>query len=99
MTGECPAFLADRLASDDSKCALGGDRGLHVRESVRLELPNADAALATVVATARHSGDALTAAQGHYMRRRWRNIGTSLGRSIDRSCETCAFVHDRTEEI
>ena len=98
MTGEWPAFIADRLASDDSKCALGGDRALHVRESVGLELPIADAALATV-ATARHSGDALTAAQGHYTRRRWRNIGASFGRPIHRAFATCAFVHDRTEEI
>ena len=41
IIGQWPGFLAG-LTSDDSKRALGGDRGLHVRESVRLDLPVAD---------------------------------------------------------
>lgn len=41
-TGRWPGALAPPWASDDSKVALAGNRGVHVRESVRLELPTAD---------------------------------------------------------
>ena len=41
ITGHWPAPL-DRHASDDTRKALGGARGIHVRESVRLERPIAD---------------------------------------------------------
>jgi uncharacterized membrane protein len=39
VTGRWPKAIAACVPSDDSKSALAGDRGLHVRESVRLELP------------------------------------------------------------
>jgi len=42
VTGRWPGVIAACLPSDDSKSALAGDRGLHVRESVRLELPVAE---------------------------------------------------------
>ena len=42
VTGRWPGVIADCLSSDDSKNALAGDRGIHVRESVRLELPVAE---------------------------------------------------------
>lgn len=41
-TGRWPGVIAPPWASDDSKVALAGDRGVHVRESVRLELPLAE---------------------------------------------------------
>ncbi len=41
-TGRWPGVLAPPWASDDPKVALAGNRGVHVRESVRLELPIAD---------------------------------------------------------
>jgi uncharacterized membrane protein len=42
VTGHWPAALEDLVASDDTKTALGGQRGVHVREAIRLELPVAD---------------------------------------------------------
>jgi uncharacterized membrane protein len=39
VMGRWPAFLARGWADDDTKTALAGDRGVHVREAVRLELP------------------------------------------------------------
>jgi uncharacterized membrane protein len=39
ITGRWPAFLAGYMSSDDTKTALGGNRGLHVLEAIRLELP------------------------------------------------------------
>jgi uncharacterized membrane protein len=42
LTGRWPAFLDEYMPSDDTRMALGGDRGIHVRESIRLELPIAD---------------------------------------------------------
>lgn len=42
VTGRWPGVVAAHLSDDDSKSALAGDRGLHVRESVRLELPVAE---------------------------------------------------------
>jgi len=42
ITGEWPALIAGYLPVDDTKAALGGDRGVHVRESIRLELPIED---------------------------------------------------------
>jgi uncharacterized membrane protein len=42
FTGQWPPFLPALERSDDTKAALGGDRGLHVREAVRLEVPIAD---------------------------------------------------------
>lgn len=41
-TGRWPQMLTADWASDDPKVALAADRGIHVRESVRLELPIAD---------------------------------------------------------
>jgi uncharacterized membrane protein len=40
VTGRWPAFFDGNL--DDTKAALGGHRGVHVRESIRLERPIAD---------------------------------------------------------
>lgn len=42
ITGRWPDVLSDHVQSDDTRDALGGDRGVHVRESVRLETPVAD---------------------------------------------------------
>jgi len=42
VTGEWPHFVSELLPSDDTKVALGGSRGIHVREAVRLEKPIAD---------------------------------------------------------
>lgn len=42
LTGQWPPFLDDYLPADDTKAALGGARGIHVRESIRLELPIGD---------------------------------------------------------
>ena len=39
MTGQWPAAAEPLLPSDDSRVALAGDRGVHVREAIRLELP------------------------------------------------------------
>jgi uncharacterized membrane protein len=42
LTGQWPAFLSALKPNGDTKAALGGDRGIHVREAVRLEVPIAD---------------------------------------------------------
>jgi uncharacterized membrane protein len=42
VTGRWPAALDQYLQPDDTRTALGGDRGIHVRESIRLEVPIAD---------------------------------------------------------
>jgi uncharacterized membrane protein len=42
VTGHWPRVLDGSLASDDTKAALRGTRGINVRESIRLELPVAD---------------------------------------------------------
>jgi uncharacterized membrane protein len=42
MTGRWPRFL-DGLKDKDTKTALAGDRGIRVRESIRLEVPIGDA--------------------------------------------------------
>jgi uncharacterized membrane protein len=39
ITGVWPAIVDGYFQSDDTKIALAGDRGVHVRESVRLERP------------------------------------------------------------
>lgn len=39
VTGHWPRALTEFVQSDDTKTALGGDRGVHVRESIRLEVP------------------------------------------------------------
>lgn len=41
-TGRWPAVVTGPWASDDTKVALAANRGVHVRESVRLELPVAE---------------------------------------------------------
>jgi uncharacterized membrane protein len=43
ITGRWPDLLDKYVQPDSTKTALGGERGLHVRESVRLEVPVADA--------------------------------------------------------
>jgi uncharacterized membrane protein len=42
ITGRWPAVLNGRVEPDSTRAALAGDRGIHVRESVRLELAVAD---------------------------------------------------------
>ena len=42
VTGRWPSALEPYVTSDDTRDALGGERGIHVRESIRLELPIAD---------------------------------------------------------
>jgi uncharacterized membrane protein len=42
FTGHWPEILNGHLQSESTKTALGGDRGVHLRESVRLEVPVAD---------------------------------------------------------
>jgi uncharacterized membrane protein len=42
VTGRWPAVGDGLLSSDDTRTALGGARGIHVRESIRLEVPAAD---------------------------------------------------------
>jgi uncharacterized membrane protein len=42
ITGRWPAALDGHGQRDNTKTALGGERGVHVRESVRLEVPVAD---------------------------------------------------------
>jgi len=42
ITGRWPALLEGFAPSDDTRIALGGARGMHVRESIRLEVPIAD---------------------------------------------------------
>src|SRR5205823_8004386 len=42
FTGCWPTIKNGDLRPDSTKTALGGDRGVHVRESVRLEVPVAD---------------------------------------------------------
>jgi uncharacterized membrane protein len=42
VTGHWPRAADGRASSGDTKVALGGNRGIHVRESVRLELPLAE---------------------------------------------------------
>jgi len=39
MTGQWPAAAGPLLPSADSRVALAGGRGIHVREAIRLELP------------------------------------------------------------
>jgi uncharacterized membrane protein len=39
ITGRWPALSKGTCRSDDTRSALGGERGVHVRESVRLEVP------------------------------------------------------------
>jgi len=41
ITGHWPAFL-NGVQSDDTRAALSGERGIHVRESIRLECPIGD---------------------------------------------------------
>ena len=42
ITGRWPAFLDNHVQADDTKAALGGERGVHVREAVRVERPVAE---------------------------------------------------------
>src|SRR5688500_5387621 len=42
LNGHWPEVLNGHAHPDDTKIALGGDRGVHVRESLRLEVPVAD---------------------------------------------------------
>jgi uncharacterized membrane protein len=42
LTGRWPDVLNGHVEPDSTKAALGGERGVHVRESVRLEVPVAD---------------------------------------------------------
>ena len=42
ITGHWPAILNNHVRADDTKAALGGERGVHVREAVRVERPVAD---------------------------------------------------------
>jgi uncharacterized membrane protein len=42
ITGRWPNVLNGHLPPDNTRAALGGERGVHVRESVRLERPVAD---------------------------------------------------------
>jgi uncharacterized membrane protein len=42
FTGHWPDVLNGYRNGEDTKEALGGDRGVHVRESIRLEMPVAD---------------------------------------------------------
>jgi uncharacterized membrane protein len=42
LTGRWPAFLDEYVQSDNTRIALSGNRGIHVRESIRLEVPIAD---------------------------------------------------------
>jgi uncharacterized membrane protein len=42
ITGEWPALANGSTRSDNTKTALGRARGVHVRESIRLEVPLAD---------------------------------------------------------
>jgi uncharacterized membrane protein len=39
LTGRWPAVIRRRIEPDDTKAALGGARGVHVRESIRLDVP------------------------------------------------------------
>jgi uncharacterized membrane protein len=39
LTGRWPPFIDDLRERSDTRAALAGDRGVHVRESVRLEVP------------------------------------------------------------
>src|SRR6185436_8030402 len=43
ITGRWPDVLGRHTETHGTRAALGGDRGFHVRESVRLEVPVADA--------------------------------------------------------
>src|SRR5262249_655549 len=42
LTGRWPAALNDQLDGDDTRSALSGRRGIHVRESILVELPIGD---------------------------------------------------------
>jgi len=42
VTGRWPDVLSGHVPPDSTRAALAGERGFHVRESVRLELPVAD---------------------------------------------------------
>lgn len=39
VTGRWPSLVGDLMEPTDTRSALGGSRGVHVRESVRLEMP------------------------------------------------------------
>src|SRR5262245_39740220 len=39
VTGRWPTLGHNGISADDTKVALGGGRGIHLRESIRLELP------------------------------------------------------------
>jgi uncharacterized membrane protein len=42
ITGRWPGVLENHRQADDTNAALGGERGVHVREAVRIERPVAD---------------------------------------------------------
>jgi uncharacterized membrane protein len=42
ITGQWPAFLARLSQNDDTKTALSGAKGLHVRDAIRVEVPIED---------------------------------------------------------
>lgn len=42
ITGHWPAVMDGLARPDDTRTALGGARGVHVRESIRLEVPRAE---------------------------------------------------------
>lgn len=42
LTGQWPDIVNGHIQPDDTRAALGGDRSVHVRESVRLEVPVAE---------------------------------------------------------
>src|SRR5688572_18065714 len=42
ITGQWPSFLARLTPCEDTKAALSGAKGLHVREAIRVELPIED---------------------------------------------------------
>jgi uncharacterized membrane protein len=42
VTGQWPPLLAGLVPADDTRTALAGSKGLHVREAVRLEVPIED---------------------------------------------------------
>jgi uncharacterized membrane protein len=42
ITGRWPDLLNEYVQPDSTRTALGGERGVHVRESIRLEVPIAD---------------------------------------------------------
>ena len=42
MTGRWPAIVDGDTQSENTRTALAGDRGVHVRDSIRLEVPVAE---------------------------------------------------------